>query len=418
MRILFIHQNFPGQFVHLAAALKSNGHDVLALTANSNLNKTNLPTVRYRWQPRYIDKSVTRLGTHYVQMAERGEVVVQACRELVDRNAWIPDLIVGHPGWGETLFVKDVWPNAKTLLYGEFYYRSRGLDTDFDSEFYRESLSSQVWVTSRQAAMLHAIGEADAVLSPTHWQASTFPEIVKPRLHVIHDGINTDAIAPSPDASVMLPGTSVRFNRGDELLTFINRNLEPYRGFHIFMRALPKVLAARPNAQVVIVGGDDVSYGNRAASGKSWKEQILSEIGSQLDPGRVHFTGRVPYKTFLDLMRVTRVHAYLTVPFVLSWSMLEAMSAGALVIGSRTAPVEEVIEHGQNGLLVDFFDVSAWVDNLTSALADPERFEALRLAGRRTVVDHYDLHRICLPRQLELVETLLRKGGTRHSWNL
>ena len=216
----------------------------------------------------------------------------------------------------------------------------------------------------------------------------------------------------------MLPGTSVRFNRGDELLTFINRNLEPYRGFHIFMRALPKVLAARPNAQVVIVGGDDVSYGNRAASGKSWKEQILSEIGSQLDPGRVHFTGRVPYTTFLDLMRVTRVHAYLTVPFVLSWSMLEAMSAGALVIGSRTAPVEEVIEHGQNGLLVDFFDVSAWVDNLTSALADPERFEALRLAGRRTVVDHYDLHRICLPRQLELVETLLRKGGTRHSWNL
>ncbi len=221
---------------------------------------------------------------------------------------------------------------------------------------------------------------------------------------MIHDGIDTDRVRPGDNATVQLPGTTLRFRKGDEIITFVNRNLEPYRGYHIFMRALPAVLAARPNAQVVIVGADDVSYGAKPPPGKTWKGIFLDEVKDRLDMSRVHFVGQVPYATFVDLMRVARVHAYLTYPFVLSWSMLEAMSAGALVIGSRTPPVEEVIEDGVNGQLVDFFDVKVWSATLIEALAEPGRFEGMRTAARQTVIDRYDLRSVCLPRMIDFVE--------------
>ena len=188
------------------------------------------------------------------------------------------------------------------------------------------------------------------------------------------------------------------------MITFVNRNLEPYRGYHSFLRALPAVLAARPKAQVVIVGGDGASYGAEPKAGGSWKQIFLAEVADRIDPGRVHFLGRVPYPSFLALMQVSRAHAYLTYPFVLSWSMLEAMSAGALVIGSCTAPVEEVIVDGRNGRLIDFFDIPGWSAALTEALSQPERFTALRAAARETVVARYDLRRHCLPRMVDFVE--------------
>jgi glycosyltransferase involved in cell wall biosynthesis len=404
MNILFVHQNFPGQFVHLAPALAQRGHSVAAVTVDTNPQASAVRVARYRLEARNFDRATLRLGTTFVEHAHRGEAVARAAHALRMQRGMVPDVVFGHLAWGETLFLRDVWPEARHLGYAEFFYRSRGLDTDFDPEFRNEDLTRKLWVTSRQAPHLHAMNAIDKAISPTRWQASTFPDHFQTRISVIHDGIDTERVRPGDSASVQLPGVKGRFRRGDEVLTFVNRNLEPYRGYHIFMRALPAVLEARTEAQVVIVGEDGVSYGTRPPGATSWKQIFLDEVGDRLDRSRVHFVGRVSYATFVDLMRVSRVHAYLTYPFVLSWSMLEAMSAGCFVVGSRTPPVEEVIEDGVNGRLVDFFDVRAWSDALIEALARPAQFDHLRAAARQTIVERHDLRRQCLPKLIAFVE--------------
>lgn len=409
MRILFIHQNYPGQFVHLAPALVKRGHDVLALTDDVNKRTTSIRTVRYRFNRPQLDKSIPQLATTFAGHAARGEAVARACHTLRDKHNINPDVVFGHIGWGETLFLKEVWPQARHLLYAELFYRPRGLDTGFDPEIQRDDMWQRIWITSRQAHLLLAMNGADHAVAPTQWQSSSFPEHMRANISVVHDGIDTERLAPDATATVELPGSTLRLKAGDEVLTFVNRNLEPYRGYHIFMRALPEVLRARPHAQVVIVGGDAVSYGTKPKGGGSWKQLILDEVKDKLDLSRVHFLGNVPYPLYAKLMQVTRAHAYLTYPFVLSWSMLEAMSAGALVIGSRTPPVEELILDGVNGRLVDFFDVAGWSGAIIEALAEPARFMPLRKMARQTIIDSYDLQSRCLPRMLDLVEG--RGGG-------
>jgi glycosyltransferase involved in cell wall biosynthesis len=319
------------------------------------------------------------------------------------QKGYVPDVIFGHSGWGETLFLKEVWPEAKLLVYAEFYYRGRGADVGFDAEFNPPSFDQVMIAQGRTTHLGQALTHADAGLSPTEWQASTYPPVLRRMIEVIFDGVDTDVMRPDPAATATLP-SGATFHAGDEVLTFINRNLEPYRGYHIFMRALPAVLKARPGAQVVIVGGDEVSYGAAPKGEKGWKDVFLNEVKDRLDLSRVHFAGKVAYPTFVNLMQVTRVHAYLTYPFVLSWSMLEAMGAGALVVGSATPPVQEVIRAGENGLLVDFFDVQGWSDRLIETLADPDRFDALRAGARRTILSRYDLKSHCLPRTVGFVE--------------
>ncbi len=403
MKILFVHQNFPGQFLHLAPALQRRGHDCRALTDAGNRRASAIPVLRYRHDAPPVDPAATRLGRNYTTMSDRGVTVARAAAQLRDRQGYIPDVIFGHSGWGETLFLKEVWPEAKLLIYAEFYYRGVGRDIGFDPEFGAPSLDGLMIAQGRAAHLGQALLHADAGVAPTEWQAGTFPPALRRMIEVIHDGVDTDAVRPDPAATVTLPGGRV-LTAADEVITFVNRNLEPYRGYHSFLRALPAVLAARPRAQVVIVGGDGVSYGAAPKGGESWKQVFLAEVSDRIDPGRLHFPGRVPYASFLALMQISRAHAYLTYPFVLSWSMLEAMSAGALVIGSRTAPVEEVIVDGRNGRLVDFFDIPGWSAALIEALAMPERFAALRTAARETVVARYDLHRHCLPRMVDFVE--------------
>jgi len=404
MKILLIHQNFPGQFPHLATALAGRGHAVLALTDQNNTKPTSIRTARYTYKKPSLDQSVPLLARSFAEYAARGDAVARACVALRDNHAFVPDVVFGHIGWGETLFLKEVWPAARHLLYAELFYKTRGLDTGFDPELQHDDDWQRIRTTARQAHLLLAMNGADRALSPTRWQADSFPENMRPKITVVHDGIDTGMVKPDPAAIVELPGTTLRLKAGDEILTFVNRNLEPYRGYHIFMRALPEVMAARPNARVVIVGGDDVSYGTKPPEGKSWKSIFLDEVKDRLDLSRVHFVGKVPYPLFLDLMRVTRVHAYLTYPFVLSWSMLEAMSAGALIVGSRTPPVEELIEDGVNGRLIDFFDVKAWSAALIEALAEPRRFMPMREAARRTIIERYDLKSKCLPQMLAFVE--------------
>jgi glycosyltransferase involved in cell wall biosynthesis len=408
MKILFVHQNFPGQFLYLAPALQARGHDCRALTDSKNQRESKIPVMRYRHEMPLPDPTATRLGRNFVQMSDRGVTTARACLQLRDKHGYTPDVIFGHSGWGETLFLKEVWPTAKLIVYAEFYYRGVDQDVGFDPEFSSPGFDAVMTAQSRASYLAQSLLHADAGLSPTKWQASTYPPALRPMIKVIFDGVNTAVMVPNAQAQITLPNGKV-LNAGDEVLTFVNRNLEPYRGYHTFMRALPDVLAARPNAQVVIVGGDEVSYGASPADGKSWKQVFLDEVKDRLDLSRVHFLGKVPYPQFVALMQISRVHAYLTYPFVLSWSMLEAMSAGAYVVGSRTAPVEELIEDGVNGRLVDFWDIKAWSDALTEGLAQPEKFMPLRRAARQTIVENYDLQSVCMPRMVEYVESFAPK---------
>lgn len=404
VRILFIHQNFPAQFQHLAPALMARGHQVFALTAESNQQVSNIPTAQYRFKPHAYDPNALGLAKTYAGMADRGQTVARACAQIGKRDGFEPDVVVGHIGWGETLFLKEVWPKTRVLLYSEFFYNPRDALQTFDPEFPQDDLATRLWVASRQAHLLQALYGADAYLTPTHWQASGFPGHLRPHMSVIHDGIDTARLTPDTFARVTLPGTTRSFGKGDEVVTFVSRTLEPYRGYHVFMRALPAVLAARPKAHVVIAGGDDGGYGLSPPKGTTWRQKYFDEVAGRLDLSRVHVMGRVPFDTFTALMCVTRVHAYLSYPFVLSWSMLQAMSCGALVVGSRTPPVEEVIADGVNGRLVDFFDIEGWSAALIAALADAEKDDALREAARRTIVERYDLQTRCLPQQVSFVE--------------
>ena len=407
MKLLFVHQNFPGQFLHLAPEMQRLGHDVRALTDATNAKTSEVPILRYPHKAQDLDPKATRLGRTMTQMGDRAVSVARFAQRM-RAEGYVPDVIYGHSGWGETLFLKEVWPEAKLLVFAEFYYRGIGRDVGFDPEFQVHGFDQVMIAQARASYLAQALVHADAGVSPTEWQAGTHPPALRRMIEVIFDGVDCDRLTPDPQARFTLPDGRV-LTRGDEVLTFVNRNLEPYRGYHIFLRALPEVLAARPGAQVVIVGEEGISYGSAPKAGGSWKEVILAEVKDRLDPSRVHFVGKLPYDRLVDLMHVARVHAYLTYPFVLSWSMVETMAAGTLVIGSNTAPVAEVIQDGVNGKLVDFFDVAGWSAALIDALARPEAHDALRAAARRTVRDRYDLRSVCLPKQVELLTRLSRR---------
>jgi glycosyltransferase involved in cell wall biosynthesis len=357
MRILFLHQNFPGQFHHVAQALAASGaHHPLALIPTDNQRPQSIPVRRYPWRAvQHVRRS--GLASHYVDCAGRGAVVADALLTLKSEG-YEPDLVVGHGGWGETLFVRDVWPDVPILLHAEFFHRGEGLDVGFDPETADpDPAHSARLARARSVVMLQALTDATRGVAPTRWQRDTFPMPLRQKIDVIHEGVDIDLVRPDVSASLSLRRDAVPLRPGDEIVTYVARNLEHYRGFHIFMRALPAILGARSQARVVIVGGDEVSYGPRPSRGTTWRQILLQELAGRLDVNRVHFVGRVPHARFVELMQVSAAHVYLTYPFVLSWSMLEAMSAGALVIGSRTAPVEEVITDGHNGMLRDFFDV-------------------------------------------------------------
>ncbi len=404
MKILFVHQNFPGQFLHLAPALAKRGHEIMTMFDSTNTRKISFPHVKYVYKASTVEPSATRLGRNYTTMSDRGVVVARAAQRLRDENGYMPDVIFAHSGWGESLFLKEVWPDAKLIIYAEFYYKGSGADIGFDPEFSTKSFDQIMIAQGRSAYLTQAIVHADAAIAPTQFQASTHPELLQSRIKVIHDGVDTDVLTPNPNAKFKLPNGKI-VAAGDEVLTFVNRNLEPYRGYHTFMRALPAILAARPNAEVILVGGDEVSYGNPAPEGKSWKNIFLAEVQDKLDMSRVHFMGKIPYPDFVNLLHVSRAHAYLTYPFVLSWSSIEAMAAGCHVVASDTAPVREAIRHRVTGTLVDFFDISAWSAALTDALAHPEKYQHLREAARRHAVSRYDLRSYCLPQMLAYVES-------------
>jgi glycosyltransferase involved in cell wall biosynthesis len=413
MRILFVHQNFPGQFKHLAPALAARGHAVVATTM-----RRQAPA---RWQGvrlvRYGAGRGSTPGVHpWLSDLEtktiRGEACLRAALALRD-GGFVPDVVIAHPGWGEGLFLKEVWPDSRLGLYCEFHYSADGADIGFDPEFQRAQPGDASRLRLKNLNNHLHMEMAEAGLAPTRWQASTFPQPFRDRITVVHDGIDTAAVAPRTNARLTLPGGG-SVGRDDELLTFVNRNLEPYRGYHVFMRALPAILRRRPKARVLIVGGDGVSYGARAPSGRTWKEIFIDEVRPAIAPAdwaRVHFLGNLPYADFVALLQVSSVHVYLTYPFVLSWSLLEAMSAGCAIVASDTAPLREAIEHDRTGRLIDFFDVAGLSDTVCALLEDPAARATLGARARAFVRETCDLRIRCLPRQLAWVDALAAGAG-------
>ena len=416
MNILFIHQNFPGQFKFLAPALVQQGHTVVAMTMQKTEAKA--------WQGvRLFHYSAQRGSTPdahpWLTDFETKTIRAEACFRAalkIRAEGFTPDVIVAHHGWGESLFLKDVWPNAKLAIYCEFYYHSHGADVGFDPEFPVNDEGEVCRLRLKNLNNLLHFEVADAGISPTHWQASTFPEAFRSKITVVHDGIDTTAVAPNASVGLTLKkadGQDLPLTRQDEVITFVNRNLEPYRGYHVFMRALPELLKRRPHARVLIVGADDVSYGARPTQaqngGVKWKDIFANEVRPQISDGdwqRVHFLGHVLYQHFIPLLQLSTVHVYLTYPFVLSWSLLEAMSAGCAIVSSDTQPLHEAIQHNETGRLVNFFDAKALVKEVCDLLDNPAERVRLGANARQFAQSNYDVQTVCLPKQLAWVERL------------
>lgn len=318
----------------------------------------------------------------------------QVLKELLKlkQQGYRPDVIISHPGWGETLFAKEAFPQAKLTHFCEFYYHLEGVDVGFDPEYSMTDIDEQARIKMRNGLHLLNLENCDIAITPTKWQHSLHPKAYHDKLHIIHEGIDTELLKPNPTVELKFK-SGVTLKKGDLVITYVARNLEPYRGFHIFMRALPQLLKQNPSAHVIIVGGNDVSYGSKPKDAPNWKTKLLQENPiSHKDFNRIHFLGKVPYLDYLKILQISSVHVYLTYPFVLSWSCLEAMATGCLMIGSNTPPVQEVITHHQNGLLVDFFDINALTHQITEALNNQNNYKHFR-EQTRTTVQHYSIEK-------------------------
>lgn len=384
MRILFLHNNFPGQYRRLMTALAAEpGIEMVAGTLASN--RQAVPISRVNYTPhREVTKGIHPAAAPFESAILNGQAVYTAFAPLKARG-WAPDVVCAHSGWGPSLFVKHLWPDAKLLSYFEWYYHARGTDADFLADA-QISDDDAVRTHMKNAPILMDLATMDWGVSPTRWQQSQFPSLFRRRISVLHDGVDTDFLAP--DATARFPLADGRvLTPADEVVTYVARGMEPYRGFPAFMAALAKVQKSRPNLQALVIGQDRVAYGRKRADGKSFKDVALADL--DLDLSRVHFTGLVPFETLRAAFHVSTVHVYLTVPFVLSWSMIEAMAAGCLVLGSDTAPVREVIRDGENGLLVDFFDVDQIATRMEEAISRRAALRPLRERARLTTLERY-----------------------------
>jgi len=397
MKVLFVHNNFPAQFRNVAEALgEMGGFELAAIGAEGAQAMEGVAVHRYTVQA--IDVSATHpFARRFDAECRRAEHVLLAASALAS-SGFIPDFILAHCGWGETLPLRAVFPKAKLIVYAEFFYRGQGQDVHFDPEGPKFGVDGLAALRCKNASSLLALSEADAVVSPTLWQRSTFPREFQDKIHVVHEGVDLDRFRPNPAARFQL-ASGQAVTKSEEVLTFASRNLEPMRGYHIFMRALPEILRARPAAEVIIAGGDGNSYSHAPPAGRSWKTHYLDEVVSKLDLSRVHFVGHVAPDAYLNLLQVSAAHVYLTYPFVLSWSLLDAMATECEIVASDTAPVREVVEDWRNGVLVPFHDASALALAVTDALARRGQAPNHGPAARQTIVERFD-KRICVNQAL------------------
>lgn len=403
MNILFIHPNMPGQFKHLCRKFAEDKDNTVVFITKPrpHINFPNVYKVEYK-PPREPSGHTHRYITSYERAVIQGQEVWRICKKLKE-DGFVPDVVVSHPGWGDCLFIREIYGNVPMLSFFEFYYRSVGADVNFDSSD-SSSDDDLARIRVKNATNLFCLEQADWGISPTFWQYSLHPQEFKPKISVVHDGIDTNICKPMDDISVTLG--DVTLSKKDEVITYVTRNYEPYRGFPTFMQAAEIILKNRPNAHIVSVGGDDVSYGKRPPAHTNYRE-IWTKKCNFSDPSRIHFMPLQGYDNFLRVLQVSSAHIYLTYPFVLSWSSMEAMSCGAAMIASDTQPVQEVIEDGKNGLLVDFFSPDEVANAVDRILDHPDRMQDMRNAARQTILDYYDLNKL-VPLQMGLVKDLAK----------
>ena len=407
MNLLFIHQNFPGQYLHLAPALASRGNKCIAIGSQTSRKISNIELIKYKWgntqNPR--KEGIHNWLSDFNLKIIRAELVAEILLKL-KKNGFKPDLIIGHPGWGELLAVKDIFPKTPVLQQLEFVYQLNGADYNFDPEFRESNWSEDVRLRIRRAPQLLSLTDLDYAISPTKWQAQTAPKVFSEKIKIIHEGIDTDTISPNEKMFIKLKRSGQVFQYGDEVISYVARNLEPYRGFHSFMRMLPYLQSKRPNCHAIIVGGDDVSYGKPPSSEATWRELLLDELRGELDLSRIHFVGRVSRDSLTNLFQVSACHVYLTYPFVLSWSLLEAMSCQSPIVASNTAPVKEFLENNKNSYLVDFFNYKQISDAICESLTNKKLSKSQGVLARKKIKDSCDLKKICLPSQFKLIEEI------------
>jgi glycosyltransferase involved in cell wall biosynthesis len=411
--VLFVHNGAPGRFAFLAAALRERGWAGALINGPTGTDLEGMASIR--WRPSGPQQGSPR---KLVRQAESQLVAgaggAQAAMEL-RRNGFRPDVIIGHPSWGEMLFLKEVFPDTPQIQIGELYYQTRGGSFNFDPEFPAPSLEAAIIHQAGNAAFALSCAQATRIVAPTPFQASTYPDVFQPLVRVVHEGVDTKVARPFPHTRLTLQDGTV-LDGSMPVVTFINRRFEPARGFHIFMRALPRFLSAVPDAHVLIVGSDDQDTYGRPPPEGSWKQRLLAEVGDRLDPARVHWVGTLPYEQLLRVFAASWAHVYLTYPFVLSWSLLDAMACGCVIIGSDTAPVRDVVRHEENGLLVPFFDTDALAARLAEACRKPERFRRLRENARATAVAEYDRATVCLPKWLGVIDEVLAGQPQRQGY--
>lgn len=377
MRVLILHQNFPGQFKHIAKAwVKEPGWQVVGMGREGAPGLPDVPWFRYK-----LHRQVASSQHPYLRQMEHavlhGQAVARALLAL-KKKGFTPDVILAHPGWGETLYVKDVFPDVRLVHFCEWFYGQPGSDVDFDPEF-PTSFDTKAKLRTWNALHLQNLENCDAAVTPTKWQWQQHPLAYRDKITIVHEGIDTENLGPNPNAVLKTPCGQV-LKAGDPVITYVARNLEPYRGFHVFMRALERIQKEHKTCHAVIVGGDDVSYGSKPVDGSNWREKMLSEV--RLDPTRTHFMGKLPYETYKTVLQISSAHVYLTYPFVLSWSLLEAQASGCLVIGSDTPPVCEAIEPGQTGQLVPFHDPSKIKSAAINSLEMSEALKEIKNQAR------------------------------------
>jgi glycosyltransferase involved in cell wall biosynthesis len=390
----------------VARYLANDGQKVVAISRASGdtISREGGDTIggvhNVRYRPPRTSLRLNQYMQDFVSGVRSGSAVAAVGRELKSQG-FDPDLIIGHAGWGELLFLKDIWPNRPLLGYFEFYFRHTGGPDGFDAEFPCRA-DDPAYFRTKNAIQLSSFDVVEHGQTATEFQRSTYPQRYRNDITVVHEGVDTRALRPVPTTRVWL-GNRL-FVPGDEIVTYSARSLEPHRGFHIFMRALPLILRRRPRAHILIVGHGDACYSGSPTTYRSYAEQFMAEIEESVDRSRIHFVGFLPTERYRAVLQVSAVHIYFTYPFVLSWSLIEAMATGCLVVGSRTPPVQEVIVDGENGLLVDFFDCEGLADQVCYALAHPDRYSRLRAAARATAVKRFDFATVCLPAYLQLLQ--------------
>ncbi len=381
MKFLFVHQNYPGQFLHITRHLvTANRHELVFITEPNPNEIAGVRKVPYT-RPN-LDSPDTHIAARELDNGvKRAETVFKTAFGL-RHLGYTPDIIIGHHGWGEMLNLRDLWPDSAMLGYFEFYYQFDRADVGFDPEFPADPLDFPR-IRAKNAINHIALNLGGAGQTPTEWQLSTYPDWARPKIDLVWEGVDLETCSPDPTVhrkTLKVGGMTIR--PADKLVTYVSRDLEPYRGFHIMMRALPDLMRARKDIKVIMIGGDGVSYGAAPRQGGTWREAMIAEVGKDIDMDRVVFPGRVPYSTYLATLRRSDAHVYLTYPFVASWSLREALAIGCPVIGGDTETVREFITHGENGLLTPFLEPRTLARAILGLIEDKGLTRKLRANAR------------------------------------